>query len=109
MTGQFIVDIRDYPVPEPQLVKVTDGVDLLVESATATASLKVLLTGVADPGAIVFELGSLPIEDVTHYCNYPHAFGYEFTLQLPSGVTPGEHVLRIKAPGWESTAQVNVL
>jgi len=107
--GQFNVDIQDYPVPEPQLVKVTDGVDLLVESATATASLKVLLTGIADPDAIAFEIGSLAIEDVTHYCNYPHAFGYEFTLQLPSGVAPGPHVLRIKAPGWESTAQVNVL
>jgi len=107
--GEHNVDIRDYPVPEPQLVKVTDGVDLMVESTTATGSLKVLLRDVADPDAVAFELGSMPIGDVTHYCNYPHAFGYEFTLHLPPGVAPGVHVLRIKAQGWETTAEVNVL
>jgi SAM-dependent methyltransferase len=109
VAGQFQIEIREYPVPEPKLVSVTDGVDLLAESATATASFKVLLTGVADPDAIVFELGLLAIEEVTHYCNFPHAFGYEFTLQLPPGVAPGPNVLRIKAQGWESEAKVDVL
>ena len=109
VAGQFHIEIQEYPAPEPQLVRVTDGVDLLAESATATASFKVLITGVADPDAMVFDLGSQAIEEVTHYCNFPDAFGYEFTLQLPSGVAPGLYALRIKAPGWESGSQVEVL
>ena len=107
--GQADIDIREYPASEPQLVKVTDGVDLMVESASTTGSLKVLLTSVADPGAFRFEMESLAIEDVNYYCNYPHAFGYEFTLQLPRGIQPGVRTLKIKAPGWEKTAEVDVM
>jgi len=79
-----------------------------VESATATRSLKVHLLGVADPDAVTFEVASAAVTDVSYYSNYPHAFGFEFTLQLPPGVGPGVQVLRIKARGWERMVEVEV-
>jgi len=106
--GELRVKIEDYPAPQPELVKVTDGVDLLVESATATRSLKVHLLGVADPDAVTFEVTSAAVTDASYYSNYPHAFGFEFTLQLPPGVGPGVQALRVKARGWERTVEVEV-
>ena len=106
--GDFRVNIEEYPVPEPELVKVTDGVDLLVESATATRSLKVHLIGVADPAAVVFEIASTVVRDVSYYSTLPHAFGWEFTLQLPPGAGAGVQSLRIQSPGWEKTVAIEV-
>jgi len=107
--SQHCIRIEDYPCPEPQLVKVTDGIDLLADSVTASGSLKVLLHGVADPSAALFVLGSVPIRDVSYYCYFSHAFGYEFTLGLPPQIGLGTYALTIRLPGWERVVPVTVI
>ena len=106
--GERLIRIDDYPNLEPCVAAITDGVDLLAECSTTGDSLKVWLTGIADPGAVSFSVDSLPVEIVSCRLYHPHLFGYEFALSLPAQLSAGSHSLVISTETWRHTAGITV-
>ncbi len=104
--GERVIQICDYPEMEPRVVAIADGVDLAAKCATTSGSLKVCLTGIADPSTVSFSVESRRLETVSYWLYNPYVFGYEFTLSLPPQLRAGAYPLDISTPTWSYTAEI---
>ena len=100
-----VIRISAYPEPTPQIVRVTDGLDLLAKGVSVTGGLKVLMCGVADPSAVSFSIGPAVLAVLPPVLYDPYVFGYEFALSLPHSLTAGLQELTVTAAHWSQTVE----
>jgi ubiquinone/menaquinone biosynthesis C-methylase UbiE len=104
--GEHAVRICDYPEANPTIIDVTDGVDLLVKYSTTTGSVKVMLSGIADPGQVSFFIDSNPVSAMAPLLCDAYRFVYDFPLSLPDRLPSGLHSLTVTTANWSETVQV---
>ena len=104
--GEPIIEIRPYPELVPAIDVVTDGVDLLSEYATNTGSLKVTVSGIADPRQLIIAIDSRPVEVQEPQLLDPLRALYCYALTAPDLLPPGPHSLTVATPQWSDTVEV---
>jgi SAM-dependent methyltransferase len=106
VSGECSVEVSAYPELIPAIDDVTDGIDLLNKYNTTTGSLKILVTGLADPHQIRMSIDSHPIPVVPPQLCDPYLGTFEFAVTAPDLLVPGLHSLTVAARQWSQTVEV---
>ena len=83
------------PPPAPRMVSVRDGIDLLSDCRITSGSVKVTLEEVFEIKALRATVDGLPVRDWDVFCTDPRVPCHEVNFQLPEGIFPGGHMLRL--------------
>lgn len=80
----------------PRVVAVTDGIHLIEENRTRTGIVKVQLQEVQQSDSIAAEIDGLPVKNLEVFRTDPLYLGHEVNFQIPDGLAPGPHELRVR-------------
>jgi hypothetical protein len=79
----------------PRVCAVTDGTNLLAEARAESGLLKVIMEDVADAQAVSAAIDGQPVASLEWFQTDPIARRFEFNLQLPPHLLPGNHNLEL--------------
>jgi ubiquinone/menaquinone biosynthesis C-methylase UbiE len=79
----------------PRLVSVTDGINLVMTNATNTGLLKVQIEEVNSPDSIRATVDDQPVAHLEILRTDPRPPRHELNVELPKGLPPGPHELKI--------------
>ena len=82
--------------PVPRIVSITDGVNLVEKNRSTSGHLKVHLEEVVSPGSIIATVDGQPLIQRGILRTDPRPPRHELNLELPPGLAPGPHMLRIQ-------------
>jgi SAM-dependent methyltransferase len=78
-----------------RLETVTDGVNLVLDRRTESGCLKVTMMEVPNPGLFHATVDGMAVPEPESFCTDPILRRFEFNLEMPAGVGPGPHLLRL--------------
>jgi SAM-dependent methyltransferase len=91
----------------PRIVSVTDGINLVEKNATRTGLLKVQIEEVSAPDLVSATVDEEPVKHLDILRTDPRPPRHELNLELPRGLSPGDHILRIQVgPRRELSAHI---
>jgi SAM-dependent methyltransferase len=79
----------------PRVCSVTDGVNLAAEARSESGSLKLIMEDLADAASVSASVDGRPAESLEWFETDPLAGRFEFNLQLPPYLLPGNHKLEL--------------
>jgi SAM-dependent methyltransferase len=79
-----------------RIVSVTDGVNLVEANTSSSGHLKVQIEEVADPESIRASVDDQPVLKIEILRIDPRPPRHELNLELPQGLSPGDHTLQIR-------------
>jgi len=79
----------------PRIVSVTDGVNLVQQNATSTGLLKIQLEEVISPDSVAAAVDDQPVLHLGILRTDPRPPRHELNVELPKGLSPGNHALEI--------------
>ena len=80
----------------PRIVSVTDGINLVEKNATRTGLLKAQIEEVSSPELVSATVDEQPVAHLDILRTDPRPPRHELNLELPPGLSSGDHTLRIQ-------------
>jgi SAM-dependent methyltransferase len=79
----------------PQVVTVTDGINLIEENRSTTGTLKIQIEELLHPDQVSMEVAGESLQNLGYLLTDPIPPRYEFNALLPEGLVPGRYNLQI--------------
>jgi hypothetical protein len=79
----------------PRVLAITDGIHIVEENRTRSGLVKVQLEEVLHSGDIAADVDGLPVRNLEVFETDPSYPRHEVNFQLPEGLPPGRHEVRI--------------
>jgi ubiquinone/menaquinone biosynthesis C-methylase UbiE len=92
----------------PRLVSITDGINLVMTNATNTGVLKVQIEEVSSPDLVTASVDDQPVARIDILRTDPRPSRYELNVELPRGLSSGDHTLQIHV-GPRRILQANIV
>lgn len=103
--GAHTITIVDSPAEPPQIVSLTDGVNLASAWRLETPAVRVTIRNVPNPDELSFSVSGRPVSGVWHECDDSVTETHIFYFRLePSQLHPGRRVLGVSMAGKEVAA-----
>ncbi len=83
----------------PRIVSVTDGVNLIEQNRSSSGLLKIQLEEIASPDSVSAMIDDQAVANLAILRTDPRTPRYEVNLELPKGLAPGPHKLRVRIGG----------
>jgi ubiquinone/menaquinone biosynthesis C-methylase UbiE len=80
----------------PQVWAVSDGVNVMSEARIISGTVKVTIEETEHPDTFNADLAGVPVSDCDIFCVDPSLSRYEVNFDLPDGIPPGQHELRMR-------------
>ena len=79
----------------PKIVRVTDGIDQVLEWRTKTRTVKLSFEDLANPEFTAATIDGFPVADLETFCTNPVNSAHEVNFTLPSQTRAGAHELEV--------------
>ena len=92
-----LVTVRRFLRGAPQVLQVTDGINLLDIGKVSCGVAKVWIRNLSAPTSLRVRIGAWTVQELSFYCEDTVDQRYQVNLSLPAALEPGVHTLEISA------------